>query len=253
MPQSVSRFVWYDLATVDPEAAIAFYSSVVGWHTEDTGMPSYTLLAGDSGPVAGVMPFPPGSPETHPHWTAFIGVEDVDSTAVLAEQRGGTLLQAPQDIPGIGRYASVTDPGGAHFRLFQPNRDAPQPESAPWAPGTVGWHELHASDGPEAFRFYTTLFRWTPGEALDMGNLGTYQMFTSGPNQGGGIMTKVPEQAQPAWLLYFNVEALDASSARVTEGGGTIKMGPHQVPGGSWIVACQDPQGGFFALVSRQR
>jgi predicted enzyme related to lactoylglutathione lyase len=30
-------------------------------------------------------------------------------------------------------------------------------------------------------------------------------------------------------------------------------MGPHQVPGGSWIAQCMDPQGGMFALVAPRR
>jgi predicted enzyme related to lactoylglutathione lyase len=27
-------------------------------------------------------------------------------------------------------------------------------------------------------------------------------------------------------------------------------MGPHQVPGGSWIAQCLDPQGALFAMVA---
>ena len=30
-------------------------------------------------------------------------------------------------------------------------------------------------------------------------------------------------------------------------------MGPHEVPGGSWIVQAMDPQGAAFALVSTIR
>jgi len=39
----------------------------------------------------------------------------------------------------------------------------------------------------------------------------------------------------------------------IKAGGGTIMMGPHQVPGGQWIVQCKDPQDAYFALVSRKR
>ena len=31
--------------------------------------------------------------------------------------------------------------------------------------------------------------------------------------------------------------------------GGTVAMGPHEVPGGDWIVIGTDPQGAEFALV----
>jgi predicted enzyme related to lactoylglutathione lyase len=39
----------------------------------------------------------------------------------------------------------------------------------------------------------------------------------------------------------------------VQAGGGAILNGPHQVPGGSWIVQCRDPQGGVFSLVASGR
>jgi hypothetical protein len=37
--------------------------------------------------------------------------------------------------------------------------------------------------------------------------------------------------------------------ARVASQGGQVLNGPHQVPGGSWIVQCRDPQGAMFAFV----
>jgi predicted enzyme related to lactoylglutathione lyase len=55
------------------------------------------------------------------------------------------------------------------------------------------------------------------------------------------------------WLYYINVEAIDAAVTRINQGGGKVVMGPHQVPGGSWIVQGLDPQGAMFALVSAQR
>ena len=66
-------------------------------------------------------------------------------------------------------------------------------------------------------------------------------------------MTKAPALPVAFWLYYFNVEAVDAAAARVTQGGGQIVNGPQQVPGGSWIVQCVDPQGAMFALVEPQR
>jgi uncharacterized protein len=40
---------------------------------------------------------------------------------------------------------------------------------------------------------------------------------------------------------------------RVKDKGGKVLNGPHQVPGGSWIVQCLDPQGAMFALVGSHR
>ena len=34
---NTGRFVWYELLTTDPKAAIAFYADVVGWKTQPFG------------------------------------------------------------------------------------------------------------------------------------------------------------------------------------------------------------------------
>ena len=69
----------------------------------------------------------------------------------------------------------------------------------------------------------------------------------------GGMMTKTEDTPKPFWLYYFNVDGIDAAVLRVQKGGGQVLNGPMQVPGGSWIVQCLDPQGGMFALVAQQR
>jgi hypothetical protein len=40
---------------------------------------------------------------------------------------------------------------------------------------------------------------------------------------------------------------------RVADRGGQIIHGPTQVPGGSWIANCLDPQGAMFAMVGSKR
>jgi Predicted enzyme related to lactoylglutathione lyase len=56
-----------------------------------------------------------------------------------------------------------------------------------------------------------------------------------------------------AWTFYVNVEGIDAAIERLTTHGGTVQMGPQEVPGGSWIVQATDPQGVPFALVAPRR
>ena len=124
---------------------------------------------------------------------------------------------------------------------------------APGTPGHIGWHELHAGNGESAFAFYAGLFGWTKAEAMDMGPMGIYQIFATGGAPIGGMMTKTPDTPAPFWLYYFNVEAIDAAIARVTAAGGRIALDPHQVPGGSWIAQCIDPQGAMFAMVGGKR
>jgi predicted enzyme related to lactoylglutathione lyase len=67
------------------------------------------------------------------------------------------------------------------------------------------------------------------------------------------MMVKPPSMQAPSWTFYFNVPAIDAAAERVTSSGGTIINGPMEVPGGTWIVQCLDPQGAMFALSAATR
>ncbi|HEV7873742.1 MAG TPA: VOC family protein, partial [Enterovirga sp.] len=169
---SANTFVWYELMTTDLDAAQAFYADVVGWNTQDSGMPGmrYTRMLADSTPVAGAMTLPQEVCDTggRPGWMGYIGVPDADAAVEKLTQAGGKVHRPPADIPGIGRFAVVADPQGATFALFQPHGGAQEPAS-PMSPGHVGWHELYAGDGAEAFAFYSGQFGWSKGDAMDMG------------------------------------------------------------------------------------
>lgn len=257
MATSPSPFIWYELMTTDTAAAEAFYRSVVGWQTKDAGMPgiAYTLLSAGDVQMGGVMALPPEALASgaRPGWIGYLGVDDADASAARIRAAGGAVHRAPEDIPGIGRFAVVTDPHGAAFIVMQPFSDEQPPQPAPGTPGHVGWHELHAGDLDSAWAFYAGQFGWTRDQAIDMGPVGTYQLFATGGPAVGGMMTKTPDTPAPMWLYYFNVDGVDAAVARVVQGGGQVLFGPQQVPGGSWIVQCTDPQGGMFALVGMQR
>jgi predicted enzyme related to lactoylglutathione lyase len=246
------KFVWYELMTSDAAAAEAFYRGVIGWGARDSGMPgmSYRLLTVGETPVAGMMALPAGAP---PGWTAYIAVDNVDTSASQVKQAGGAVYREPADIPGVGRFAVVADPQGAVFSLLQPTGEPPANPPKPGTPGTAGWHELLAADGPAAFDFYSKQFGWTKDRAMDMGPMGVYQLFANGGEAIGGMMTKPPAVPAPFWLYYFNVDAIDAAADRVKAGGGQIANGPHEVPGPMWIVQCIDPQGAMFALVAPKR
>ena len=123
--------------------------------------------------------------------------------------------------------------------------------------GHFHWPVEHFSatcgDLDSAWAFYSSLFGWTQNTTIDMGAMGEYQLFAAGGPAIGGMMSKPPEQPQPGWLYYFNVEAIDAAMARVTAAAGTVVNGPMEVPGGLWISQCLDPQGAAFAMVAPKR
>jgi hypothetical protein len=155
------------------------------------------------------------------------------------------------DIPNVGRFAMVTDPQGAAFNVFKPLQGG-QP-AASREPGRIGWHELHTTDWPKAFEFYSELFGWRKADAMDMGTMGIYQLFSIKDVPAGAMFNSPAAQAARYWLYYFIVGDIDAAGKRLTDGGGKIMQGPMQVPGGDWIIQAADPQGAAFALVGQRK
>jgi predicted enzyme related to lactoylglutathione lyase len=256
------KFIWYELMTTDQEAAIAFYGAVVGWTAADhensgSGGMRYSILSAGERGMGGMMQLTDEmrAGGARPGWVGYIGVADTDSAAADVTDSGGSILMGPDDIPNVGRFAMVADPGGAPFYLLTPNpRDDEPPPAEPNTPGLVGWHELYASQGQEAaFSFYSGRFGWETMHEMDMGPMGVYRIFGADGIQMGGMMDKPENIPVSAWGFYFNVDGIDAAIERIKANGGEVRMGPHDVPGGSWIVQASDPQGASFALVSPTR
>jgi predicted enzyme related to lactoylglutathione lyase len=253
------RFIWYELRTSDSEGAERFYRAVVGWKTADAGQPGerYTILSAGERGMGGLTAIPAEAARAgaRPGWLGYVGVPDTDGAAKSIVEAGGAIHRAPDDIPGVGRFAVVADPGGCVFMLLTPlpRADVPPP-AEPTTPGLVSWHELYASIGQEAaFRFYARQFGWETAELMDMGPMGKYRIFAADGVPMGGMMDKPPDAPASAWNFYVNVDRLDAAVDRIKANGGQVVMGPHEVPGGSWIVQGLDPQGAAFALVSTKR
>jgi uncharacterized protein len=225
------KFGWYELMTSDTKAAGKFYSDVVGWSTRE--MPG------------GDVPY-----------TTFNLGDDVDAHIEKIVEAGGKLWKPATDVPGILRFAVMSDPQDAAIVIFTPHPAMPSPaRPAPPAPGTIGWHELYTSDLEAGFNFYNKLFGWTKVSDMDMGPMGAYRIFDQGErNQmgDGGMMTKPPQVAVSCWNFYFHVDSIAAAIERVKAGGGKVLNGPMQVPGGSWIINGLDPQGATFSLVSNK-
>jgi predicted enzyme related to lactoylglutathione lyase len=243
------RFVWHELMTTDTDAASDFYSRVLPWKAEDSGMPSYSLWMSGKVRAGGLMALPENDgAATPPHWIIYIGTPDVDATVEAAEKLGGKILKPAADIPNVGRFAVLSDPQGAAFAVFTPSS---MPEEGVLPSGGVGdftWHELATTDPDAALSFYTELFGWSKGAAHDMGEL-VYHIVTLDGKDIGGVYKARDNSTPPNWLSYARVADASKAANAVKSAGGRVVNGPMEVPGGSWIVQVLDPQGGAIALV----
>ena len=243
------RFLWYELMTSDPEAAIGFYGDVVGWGTEawDGGPQPYTMWTANGAPVGGVMALPEEAAGAPPHWMAYIGTPDLDATVAKAEELGAQVVWGPMEVPEVGRMAGISDPQGAMFAAYQPANDPPAAGDP--HPGCFSWHELWTTDQEAAWAFYSALFGWEKTTAMDMGGGNMYQMFrVPGGPELGGMALRPPEMPVSNWLLYAMVDDAGASVEAMKAGGGQVHNGPMEVPGGDLVAQGADPQGAHFAV-----
>ncbi len=247
-------FAWYELITTDVEAAAAFYGSVVGWGTQDASTPDlpYRLFTAGKARICGFMNLPEEGRKmgAWPRWVGYVCVRDVAVTADRIRRLGGAVHVPPTNT-NIGLISVVADSQTATFALVSGLKLGQQQPAESGKLGRVGWHELLATDREKAFAFYSDIFGWQDADA-GMSPPDNYQFFSAGGQTIGGMFTKRPEDPIPFWLLYFNVEDIDAAAERVKAGGGQVFQGPLELPGGVWIARCKDPQGAAFALQGRQ-
>jgi predicted enzyme related to lactoylglutathione lyase len=254
MADDGASFIWYELLTTDAAGASAFYGSVLGWSTRDISTPelSYNLFISGATPRSGLMELPEEGRRqgAMPRWVGYVGVDDIDATAGRIQKSGGAVYVPPTST-NIGRVAIVADPQRATFGLVSGLTVTPAASAELDVPWAVGWHELLAADWRKAFGFYSEVFGWQQArsqEPSEPAAADLYQLFSTGGQTAGGIFNKRPLEPIPFWLYYFNVDDVDAATMRLKEGGGRVYAGPLELPDGSWIVRCLDPQGAAFAL-----
>ena len=251
--------VWYELMTDDPDGARAFYGAVVGWRIGERlpGDQDYRMIGRDDGGFAGGMLGLTDEMRQHgakPMWLGYVGVDDVDRTASQVEAKGGKVLMSAFDIPQ-GRIAMVADPQGNPIYVMKPVPPAEKPDAqsdvfSPDAEQRIGWNELSAADPVAARQFYGALFGWVSDEFMDMGEFGEYR-FLDVAGQRIGAICGVGPSSSAGWRYYIRVPSIAAAVDAVKAGGGSISMGPHEVPTGDHIIIGNDPQGAEFALVGK--
>jgi uncharacterized protein len=243
-------FCWIELGTTDQNAAKTFYTSLFGWTFQDFPMgPDQTYSMFDLGGrnTAGGYKLQPellaaGVP---PHWMLYVAVENADATAGKVAKLGGKVDAGPFDVYTFGRMAVLHDPTGAVFSVWQPQSHSGTGVAG--VPGTLCWADLMTPDSKTAKAFYEGLFGWQiePGQHDSSG----YLHIKNGDAFIGGVPPAQPNtQAPPHWLLYFQVENCDASTAKASGLGARVLMPPMSMENvGRWSIIA-DPQGAVSAL-----
>jgi uncharacterized protein len=117
-------YCWSELMTDDLAGAKAFYKAVFGWDAEEQepeGPGGYTEWKIGGRSIGGMMSKPPTMPPGTPSfWGVYFAVENTDATIAKAQELGASVLMPATDIEP-GRFAVLSDPGGAMFNVLALN------------------------------------------------------------------------------------------------------------------------------------
>ncbi len=236
---------YVDIGSPDPAATAAFYSALFGWTVNDLGPDAggYSMAQLEGDDVAGIGPAQSPGP---PYWTTYITVDNVDDTVKKVEAAGGTVLAPAMDVMTAGRMAVCMDPNGAAFAVWQPNESIGSYRVNEH--GALCWTELNTRNLESAKSFYTDVFGWGWGPTNP-----EYAEFMVGDRVVGGAMPmtpdKFPAEVPEHWLVYFAVNDVDASAAKIKELGGVTMMDPFEAGGAGKMVVAMDPLQAVFAVI----
>lgn len=106
--------------------------------------------------------------------------------------------------------------------------------------------ELYTSDLDKAKKFYSSLFDWKMNDmTMPMGN---YTMLDVGEGTGGGMMKNPMPNGPSHWMVYVNVDNVDAATKKAEGLGAKVLMGKTQAGDFGWFTMISDPTGAVLAL-----
>jgi predicted enzyme related to lactoylglutathione lyase len=116
--------------------------------------------------------------------------------------------------------------------------------------GAFSWCELMTADPAAAAKFYGALFGWKV-ELMDMGT-GPYHVVKVGDASIGGMMGIPPgATGMPStWCGYVTVRDVDATARQCKELGGTVLVGPQDIPTVGRFAVLRDPQGAVLNVIT---
>jgi hypothetical protein len=122
----MDRVVHFEIPADDVERAKKFYRSTFDWNLIDMPEMQYVLahtaatgadgMVQDKGAINGGL-MKRGDVKNP---VIVINVSSLDASITKIEAGGGTVVVAPMDIPGVGRFAYVSDTEGNVIGVLQP-------------------------------------------------------------------------------------------------------------------------------------
>ena len=240
------KFVWHNLITRDAEEARTFYGELFGWEFKVEADGKYSVISHRGRNIGGI--FEPDDPVKIPkrgHWMSAVSVPDLESALRAVEAEGGKQLEAPIDVPGIGRVVTVEDADGALLHLLAPSKGDPpdgEPSVHEWL-----WHELLANDLDRALTFYQRAFGYTVKQ-IERDSRPDYHVLWSSDGPRAAVVQNPFDDVRSVWIPYVRVDDPDALSSRAEALGGDVIIRPQPEIRNGTLALVVDPSGAPVAL-----
>ncbi|GAA4013764.1 VOC family protein [Allokutzneria multivorans] len=245
----VGQPCWAELPTADQEATREFYRAVLDWEYEvrrDDQGAEYTIATLFGEPVAGLRPHEGAVRD----WTLYLAVADLATGAHQVRRFGGSVLEQPQVVPGLGAKVLVDDPSGATVGLCQPARD--------WnftvgLPGSLVWAELVTPRPTLADRFFGAVFGYEQRQVADGVRVDHVVWYVEGESVLARVRMNLDtaEPVPPRWIAHFAIDpdvGFDETLDRARAAGARLRFKPYGSTLGK-VVVLSDPLGTRFALI----
>ncbi len=99
--------------------------------------------------------------------------------------------------------------------------------------------EFLTNDPDKCKAFYSKVFDW---EYQGAPGSDEYTLINTGSEPGGGMMKRPDPCPMPMVGVYFLVDDIDETLAKVTEAGGNVVMPKMEIPNIGWIAVFVDPE-----------
>ncbi|WP_104091491.1 VOC family protein [Arthrobacter sp. GMC3] len=243
---------WVETLQPDPDAAVAFYSELMGWTFDEAGRGGYRIARLDGRRVAGIGQAP--AMLDRGAWVTYVLVADLDQTVTAIRDAAGSVLAGPMEGRDGERTAIFTDPSGVAFGVRQGS--IPTVADVVDAPNAWQMSALHTPDLMGAETFYAKVFGWrleaATGSGISLWRLtGSTRRASDStlPDDVVAVATRADPASgiPPHWAVNIQVDDADDLAARVVELGGTVIMPPTNTPGFRNALLA-DPSGGVLAI-----
>ena len=238
--QHTGKFVWHELLTPDIDSAKSFYAVLLGWTFNAAD--NYTVVLNKGKAIAGMVPLEADSGQAlEARWLASLSVADLEKATAAATSAGGIIHEGPRVIENRGRYAFVSDPGGAQLILLRAGSGDPddsEPEIGAWL-----WDELWTDDTAAAIQFYQDIVGYNT-----IADNSDYNIAVNQDIWRAGIRPMPIKGMSPRWIPVIRVKDPEATAKRAEKLGGHVLLAPDQTVASAKVALIADPTGAVFMV-----